>query len=322
MKKFNIIIAAGLSLMTLACQQKEDYVIESNPDIFGAYPIAQVVSRDGGSCTLKITGNEAWTLEMESSVAANWCRPDITEGNGAATITFTTDPSTSPANMRNVICHITSGEKTLKAKISQETLLLEDNEVLINGVIWTTTHLAGPGTFAQSPDEIGMYFQFNRKVGYPSTGGVPADWPSTYVNDNTDWLPENDPCPDGYRICTTQEMVNLWETGATWAWKAQTGFSRDGIIVGIAPEVAATANKDNLKALGGLFIPQNGWRMGDGTADRTWLAAVRSGTQLSATHGGMSLGDSGGYRDIWGWGDGQKERASSVRCVRNIVVSE
>lgn len=40
--------------------------------------------------------------------------------------------------------------------------------------------------------------------------------------------------------------------------------------------------------------------------DRTWLCAVRSANSLSVTHGGMSLGDSGGYRDTWGWGDGQK----------------
>ena len=56
--------------------------------------------------------------------------------------------------------------------------------------------------------------------------------------------------------------------------------------------------------------------------DRTWLCAVRSANSLGATHGGMSLGDSGGYRDTWGWGDGQKARAAMIRPVKNIQVED
>ncbi len=332
MKKLNIIIAAGLAIMSLACQKTEDYVIESNPDLFAAYPIAQVAGRDGGDVTLNITGTEAWTLTVESSVAANWCRPDITEGSGAATVTFATDPATSPANMRNVMIYITAGEKVIKAKISQETLLLGDNEVLIDGLIWATANVGEPGTFVDSPDEIGMYYQFNRKVGYPSSGPKPDNWPASYVSDgHIDWQPENDPCPEGYRMCTGAEFnalagINddgkLSGTRSYWVNPSdKNGFARPGFIFGISPEVAKGATKETLKSLGGIFVPKSGWRTGDGNIDRDWLVCVRTSTSLDERMGGLFLSDTG-YTDCWGWGDGQKERASAVRCIRNIIVTE
>lgn len=322
MNIYKYMAAAALALSVSACQTKEPYVIESDPDVFAVYPLAQVASRDGDECKITVTGHEEWTMSIESSAKGNWCVPDVAKGNGMTEITFKVTPANSPSQMRSAVISIKSGDKVMKTKIIQETLLLKENEVLIDGVIWTTTNLDAPGTFVSSPDEVGMYYQFNRKVGYPSTGGVPQNWPASYDYEDCDWLPENDPCPEGYRICTAAEMVKLWETGATWRTAKQTGFKKNGMIVGVPAEVAATATKDNFKSLGALFIPQSGWRNDTGAIDRNWLVAIRTGSQLSRTHGGMSLGDSGGYRDVWGWGDGPKERASAVRCVRNIAAEE
>ena len=94
------------------------------------------------------------------------------------------------------------------------------------------------------------------------------------------------------------------------------------MIVGVDASTAALVNKDNCRALGALFLPQSGWINSDGVLDRDWLVAVRTSTSLSATHGGMSLGDSGGYRDTWGWGDGQKERAAMIRPVKILEVED
>ena len=87
-------------------------------------------------------------------------------------------------------------------------------------------------------------------------------------------------------------------------------------------DVARRGTKDNLKQLGCLFLPQSGWRNDMGMVDRGWLCAIRSGTNLSATHAGMSLGDSGGYRDFWGWGDGHKDRAAMVRPVKKLAIED
>lgn len=323
-----IIGAAVLSLLTLyGCGDDSDYKIQSNPNEFAVYPVAIPVSAEGGTYELTITGKESWTAELtnSNSSAANWCTLSETSGTGQKVLTVTVTPSTSFVKYRTVIVQVSAGSKALKSKVMQETMVLGEDEVLINGTVWSTKNVGAPGTFASSPEDRGMYYQFNRKVGYPSgEQGDPApdNWPGSYTNDDTNWLPENDPSPEGWRVPTTAEMVALWELGATWVSAAQTGFSVNGIIIGVPASVAANATKNNLKQLGCLFLPQSGWRNETGAVDRGWLCAVRSGTSLSATHGGMSLGDSGGYRDVWGWGDGHKVRAAMVRPVKNIQVED
>lgn len=316
-----------LFMLMNACSDDSDFVIESDPDRFGVYPVALPVSADGGSYEINITGNEAWTIELSESNSSvdDWVTLSDTSGSGPKVIKINVSPSTSFVKLRSIIVNVKSSDRVLRSKVLQETMVLGENEVLINGIVWSTTNIAAPGTFASSPDDRGMYYQFNRKIGYPSgeQGDVaPENWPSSYTNDGTNWLPENDPSPEGWRVPTTAEMVALWEIGATWVSKKQTGFSVDGLIIGVPANVAANANKDNLKQLGCLFLPQSGWRNETGIVDRGWLCAVRSGTSLSATHGGMSLGDSGGYRDVWGWGDGHKFRAAMVRPVKDIVVED
>lgn len=329
MNKNKFFFGAIILLLSLfGCNENEsDYIIESNPNEFGVFPVAIPVSADGGTYELNITGNENWTVELtnSNSSAEGWCTVSETSGKGSKVLTITVTPSTSFVIQRSILIEVSSGNKTLKSRVLQETMVLGEDEVLINGMVWSTKNVGEPGTFASSPDDPGMYYQFNRKVGYPSGpqgDPAPENWPDEYVNEETNWLPENDPSPEGWRVPTTEEMAALWNIGATWVSKAQTGFSTDGIIVGVPESVAKNATKDNLKQLGCLFLPQSGWRNEAGVVDRSWLVAVRSGTSLSKTHGGMSLGDPGGYRDIWGWGDGQKVRAAMIRPVKNIEVED
>ncbi len=317
-----------LLLMLSGCNDNDSsYVIESDPNRFGVYPVAIPVSAEGGTYELTITGNEAWTIELteSNSSAADWCTLSETSGNGQKVITLSVTPSTSFVKLRSIIINVKSDDRVLRSKVLQETMVLGEDEVLINGMVWSTKNIGAPGTFASSPDDPGMYYQFNRKIGYPSGpqgDPAPENWPASYTNDGTDWLPENDPSPEGWRVPTAAEMVALWELGATWVSKAQTGFNVDGLIIGVPASIAANANKDNLKQLGCLFLPQSGWRNETGMVDRGWLCAVRTGTSLSPTHGGMSLGDAGGYRDVWGWGDGQKIRAAMIRPVKDIQVED
>jgi len=317
-----------LLLMLSGCDDNDSgYVIESDPNRFGVYPVAIPVSAEGGTYELTITGNEAWTIELteSNSSAADWCTLSETSGNGKKVITLTVTPNTSFVKLRSIIINVKSDDRVLRSKVLQETMVLGEDEVLINGMVWSTKNVGAPGTFASSPDDPGMYYQFNRKIGYPSGpqgDPAPENWPASYTNDGTDWLPENDPSPEGWRVPTAAEMVALWELGATWVSKAQTGFNVDGLIIGVPASIAANANKDNLKQLGCLFLPQSGWRNETGVVDRGWLCAVRTGTSLSPTHGGMSLGDAGGYRDLWGWGDGHKVRAAMIRPVKNIQVED
>lgn len=326
MKTFRNIILFLTFFALAACEPEKVNPILDASGIFSVSPIAIVPPADGGTFTLNITGQTPWKIEIEecNTKDDSWCTFSTTSGDGAGTIELTVSPATSFVKNRTIRLAVKAEDgRILNAIIKQDTMVLGEDEVLVNGQVWSTKNVGEPGTFVDEVDQIGMYYQFNRKTGWPSVGiEAPEGWDFDYKNDGTDWTKENDPCPEGWRVPTTAEMSALWNIGATWVTAAQTGYSTDGIIVGISAEKAATATKETLKSLGGLFLPKSGWRNEAGTLDRDWLVAVRSGTSLSASHGGMSLGDAGGYRDVMGWGDGQKARAGMIRPVKDIVVED
>ena len=41
--------------------------------------------------------------------------------------------------------------------------------VIINGVKWATCNVDAPGTFAAAPESAGMFYQWNRKIGWSAT---------------------------------------------------------------------------------------------------------------------------------------------------------
>ena len=332
-----------LALLTLAsCEdyanyiEDKDFVIESNPDIFAVYPIAKAVPANGGTYKLAVTGSEKWTVELveSNSSASGWCTLDKTSGSGADSVTVTVTQSTSFIKNRSVVLEFSNGTKTMRHKVMQATLSLGDDEVLINGVIWSTKNVGDPGTFVDDIDEIGLLYQFNRKTGYPYKSSVPefASAYSSYVPSESGWitsgwLEDNDPCPEGWRVPTGEEVNALIGTATSdveWKWvepNDKNGFSRSGIIAGVAKASVASVTKENLKSLGGIFLPRSGWLTEGGNLDRDWLVTLRTSTSLSDTMGGMWLGNTG-YVDCWGWGDGQKNRATMVRCVKKITIED
>lgn len=336
MKKILAIITLfATALSSISCSEDDvpNTILDTNTSLFAISPIAITPPADGGEFELTISGKEEWQIETSefNTTAKDWITFSKTSGTASDVVKITIQPATSFAKNRSVLISVNSESKTLKSKVLQATMVLGDDEVLVNGLVWSTKNVGMPGEFAASPDDPGMLYQFNRNTPYATTPKeTPANWPASYTNDLVNWAEANDPSPEGWRIPTTAEMVALWTIGATWVTPAQTGFAVNGIVVGITPELARTATKENLKQLGGLFLPQCGWRSETGQRDRDWLVAIRSGTSLhkvsgnnaDGTKGGMSLGDSGTYRDLWGWGDGAKARAGMLRSVKKLVVTD
>jgi uncharacterized protein (TIGR02145 family) len=92
--------------------------------------------------------------------------------------------------------------------------------VLINDVVWATCNVDAPGTFASAPSEPGMFYQWNRRVGWSSTdplvnhGGGGA-WNSSLPTGTT-WSKANDPCPAGWRVPNHSEQESLLSSGSFW----------------------------------------------------------------------------------------------------------
>ena len=84
--------------------------------------------------------------------------------------------------------------------------------VEINGVVWSTRNVGAPGTFVDHPSDPGMLFQWNRRVGWSSSGTLVSSDGSAW-NPNpapgTVWETANDPCPDGWRVPTIAEIHSL-----------------------------------------------------------------------------------------------------------------
>lgn len=97
--------------------------------------------------------------------------------------------------------------------------------VLINGTIWALCNVGAPGTFAAKPEDAGMFYQWNRKIGWSSTDPLVNSAGGTTWNitkaEGEEWAAVNDPCPEGWRVPTYEEQVDLCDDAkTTYEWIA------------------------------------------------------------------------------------------------------
>jgi len=128
----------------------------------------------------------------------------------------------------------------------------EDKEsVVINGIRWATRNVDTPGKFAASSEDAGMFYQWNRKIGWSvtdpiinSNGG--STWDDSYSDGET-WEKANDPSPAGYRVPTELELASLLnDNKVNSEWITQNGvFGR------------RFTDKDNGNF---IFLPAAGYR--------------------------------------------------------------
>ena len=110
-------------------------------------------------------------------------------------------------------------------KVEAETCA---NGVMINGVCWATRNVDKPGTFAENPEDAGMFYQWNRKIGWSATDPMINSnngtvWDNT-IPTGTTWEKVNDPSPAGWRVPTLEELQKLLDTNkVAFAWVTQNG---------------------------------------------------------------------------------------------------
>jgi len=96
-----------------------------------------------------------------------------------------------------------------------------DEGIVINGVRWATRNVDKPGTFTAKPEDAGMFYQWNRKVGWSVTDPLVNSDGGTTWNDSKpageSWRKENDPCPCGWRVPTETELASLNEVSSEWS---------------------------------------------------------------------------------------------------------
>ena len=116
-----------------------------------------------------------------------------------------------------------------------------DEGVVINDVRWATRNVDMPGTFAETPESSGMFFQWNRRKGWNTIDEEVEGWDSAYPT-GVEWYFENDPCPTGWRVPTREEIQSLYNAESIWT----TQNNVDGRLFGTYPNQ--------------IFLPAVGWR--------------------------------------------------------------
>ncbi len=104
------------------------------------------------------------------------------------------------------------------------------NGVMINGVIWATSNVDEPGKFARKPEDPGMFYQWNRYMGWcdidPLVNSSDDDRWDSIMPIGYRWEKDNDPSPKGWRVPTFDEVDKLLDTDKVdRIWITQNGVS-------------------------------------------------------------------------------------------------
>jgi uncharacterized protein (TIGR02145 family) len=185
------------------------------------------------------------------------------------------------------------GDVTLEARFNSTAFE-------INGVKWAKFNVDAPGTFAANEYEYGMFYQWNRRTGWPSSGTSVSNWDSSIPSGET-WSSDNDPCPTGWHVPTQAHMQSLIDNASNEWTTNYNGSGKDGRLF--------TYNSKS------IFFPASGYRS---TSDGSLYSQGDYGYYWSATqsdsYGAWSLyfGSGGVYM-----GDNNYRAGGfSVRCVQ------
>lgn len=193
-----------------------------------------VVGANGVVNLNNASGNDAYPTQMGRNTSFVVAPQTLIAGMDLLEVKI--DDETLTYKVPNEATELKSGKMLIfNLVLSEEGIDGEMEEgVVINGMRWATRNVGMPGTFAKNPEDLGMFYQWNRRVGWSanplinSNGGTVWD---ESIPTGTTWEKENDPCPRGWRVPTREELERL--ANAVNIWTALNGVS--GRFFGNAP---------------------------------------------------------------------------------------
>lgn len=274
---------------------------------------------EGGTYTISVATEGEWTAASD----ADWCSVENGSAMGIGSFTIKVARSEDYA-YRTANVKVTAGSL-------ERTVFVQHVGTKIGDLIWANANVNDPDTFGENCEVRGQLYQWNSKVGYPSYSANDHGDPDKVVPGFTGgakdsmsqtWTEENDPCPDGWRVPTWDELKSLIGSDLTtptfwYDYWMQNGMSVAGAYVGLDRTMMQTdCSKGNLN--GAIFIPQAGRIDRDScTQSDWWDVCLWSSTHVGQTwdmHGIWLNGNQDfGVTDWYGSMTGM-----SVRCVRSL----
>ena len=214
----------SISVSSIALDQTEMTL----PVTSVAFPLVATVSPANATDTRVV-----WTSSNNAIASVNTYGVVTAVAIGNATITATT---MCGAHMETVAVTVTA-IPAISASL---------DGVVINDIRWATRNVDAPGTFARSPQDAGMFYQWNRHIGWFAADPLfPYDGNAIWDNTNPTEVTWN-PCPAGWRVPNLQELQSLNSAGSVWL----TYNGVHGRLYGTPPAV--------------IFLPAMGWRSSTG----------------------------------------------------------
>ena len=180
--------------------------------------------------------------------------------------------------------------------------IITSEDVTINGVVWAGSNVAESGKFAAKPTDYGCLYQWNRKKAWPADNTPPISWPASGESGES-WDEDNDPCPDGYRVPTDEELAKLIDADAV---------TREWTTLNDIYGRKLTDKVTNAS----MFLPASGARgsgsgvfQSQGGAGYYWSATTASSSETDANYTVFN------YSYII-MNSGARTLGASVRCVR------
>ena len=160
-----------------------------------------------------------------------------------------------------------------------------DDGVVINGIRWATRNVGEtPKTFAEKPESDGGYFQWNK-----GTTDLTENW---IGNGASTWEKQNDPCPDGWRVPTMEELEALANAHNKWH-----------TIHGVRGKFFGTGHHR-------IFLPAGGYRDSSGELYDYGVGGYYWSSTLNYGARNLYFYDSGTFT-----GTNTKSDAFPIRCV-------
>jgi uncharacterized protein (TIGR02145 family) len=162
-----------------------------------------------GNATFVVTTNQtAW------DAVSNQAWLTVTKTATGFTLVAAANPSYTVAPAPATVTVSATGVANIVMNVTQATKPVPADGVLINGIVWAKYNVDAPGTFATTPGAYGMFYQWNRNIGWSSTNPMTnsnggTTWDDS-VPEGTEWTAANDPSPAGWRVPTNDEQQTLF----------------------------------------------------------------------------------------------------------------